>query len=423
MLEIGLGKITLGRDAVLEIVSSVFVSPGVRNLYVGANGSGKTSLFRYIAGQLRPLLDQSSAPCIRVNGKLLQPLTMSVCAFVPQSPNDGLFGLPVCDELETASDSVDNNFLQSLIGLFELSPLLSRFSYELSDGERMRTSIAIALAARRNWLVLDEWATHLDLVWQNKISQYLTQQVKNDGCGTLEFVNSDQPEIQTMRLDLQLHNKNSISKLAERPGPEDMGVAFGRSRSCLNAFEVKHSGWLRRGTFRKRVQPKVFKSGNLIAVVGRNGSGKTTYLRQLSNVRWSIRGNPNVSLVLAEPGLQIMVDDIEKVLSQAQCGAESRRYVLNQIIYTQPSISTGLLNFSRRKLLGAFLALNSKAPLIAIDEFAVGLDETSLDTMRAMIVYCVQSLRKCVIVSAFDTQHLGLLPVDQIIDLDVEGVC
>jgi ABC-type Mn2+/Zn2+ transport system ATPase subunit len=109
------------------------------------------------------------------------------------------------------------------------------------------------------------------------------------------------------------------------------------------------------------------------------------------------------------------------VLARAQCDSEARRCVLNQILHTPPSLSTGLLNFSRRKLLGAFLALNSPAQLVAIDEFAVGLDESSLKTMRAMISYCVHGLGKCVVISAFDTHPLGPLHVDQIIDLEAEG--
>jgi len=125
---------------------------------VGANGAGKTSLLRAIAGAHRP-----SAGRILLNGTDLcassahQRVKLGI-ALVPEGRR--LFaGLTVEENLQVAGASRrrGNWNIDSVLGAFPmLRPLLSRRAGDLSGGEQQATAIGRALMTNPQILLLDE---------------------------------------------------------------------------------------------------------------------------------------------------------------------------------------------------------------------------------------------------------------------------
>ena len=117
-------------------------SPGQVILFTGASGSGKSSLMRTLASQLResPKVAQNSAAVINIDDIELgnQPLIDALPVPVEQAMN-----------------------LLASCGLGE-AQLMLRSPQELSDGQRYRFRLALALSQQTRWIVADEFTATLD---------------------------------------------------------------------------------------------------------------------------------------------------------------------------------------------------------------------------------------------------------------------
>lgn len=148
--------LALSIKAPARVHGEITLPPGMHAV-VGASGSGKTSLFRLIAG-----LDRS--PGIRVdwqdqNLAILPPYLRS-SAFVPQRPSLVSHRTIAQQVLWVAADV--NGMWRQWIEWLELHPLWSRFPGELSGGEQQRAALLRALAADRSMLLLDEALSQID---------------------------------------------------------------------------------------------------------------------------------------------------------------------------------------------------------------------------------------------------------------------
>ncbi len=144
---------------------------------VGANGSGKTSLLKLMAGLLRP-----QKGLVRLHGSdvaTLPPLEMArLVALVPQE-SQVLFPFTV-GELVLMGRFVhqrgwgwesgeDLRIARHAMRIMEVDHLATRTFQALSGGERHRTVIARALAQHTPILLLDEPTAFLDLKHQIEI--------------------------------------------------------------------------------------------------------------------------------------------------------------------------------------------------------------------------------------------------------------
>ncbi len=131
---------------------------------VGANGSGKTTLIKHFNGLHRP--DRGE---VFVLGEDARRASVSELArhvgLVFQNVNNQFFKFQVREEIEVGAQALeryDGAWLEELIELFHLEPLLDRAPYRLSEGEKKRVAFAAALAGSPEILVLDEPTTGQD---------------------------------------------------------------------------------------------------------------------------------------------------------------------------------------------------------------------------------------------------------------------
>ena len=144
------------------------LQPGESHLLLGRNGSGKTSLIRILAGLAAPtagryFLDGEEV-VVTPEGRSLWPHVAALFEEPdPQFLADTVeaevsFGL---ESLGISSDEIRRR-TESALREFDLERFARRAPHTLSAGEKARTLIAAAMAARPRCLLLDQSLSHLD---------------------------------------------------------------------------------------------------------------------------------------------------------------------------------------------------------------------------------------------------------------------
>ncbi|MCS5590626.1 MAG: molybdenum ABC transporter ATP-binding protein, partial [Candidatus Thioglobus sp.] len=142
----------------------------------GPSGSGKTSLLRAIAG-----LERGDGGFLKIGNSIWQdgenfvpPHKRSVgYVFQDASLFDHLNVQGNLDYGINRSSSTEKDFIESIINLLDIKPLLDRATVQLSGGEKQRVAIARALAVKPHILLMDEPLSALDLKRKQEILPYL----------------------------------------------------------------------------------------------------------------------------------------------------------------------------------------------------------------------------------------------------------
>ena len=151
------------------------VHAGERIALVGPNGAGKSTLLRAFA---------AGGPAVHVAGGRL--------VAVPANPDLGLFGATVAEELDHAAAEHGLGDrparVARLAAAFDLTPLLDRAPQSLSRGQRLRVSVAAAVAAEPAVLLLDEPTAGQDLAQVERLMGAVRATL---GAGALVFATHD----------------------------------------------------------------------------------------------------------------------------------------------------------------------------------------------------------------------------------------
>lgn len=150
----------------LEILrhTSIAIERGDKIALIGANGKGKSTLLRIIAGQ-EPIEGE------RTMGYNVIP------AFFAQHQLESLhLENEILEELKQAGSGKTEQELRNVLGCFLFSDedQLKKIKV-LSGGEKSRVALAKTLISEANFLLLDEPTNHLDFISENILIQALQQ--------------------------------------------------------------------------------------------------------------------------------------------------------------------------------------------------------------------------------------------------------
>ncbi len=168
---------------------SMTIDRGEAVALLGPNGAGKTTCFHIITG-----LISSDGGSILLDGQDITNLPMYRRArkgvgYLPQEASifRGLSveqNLRAVIELQNLSHEDQDMMLEDLLAEFSVEHLRRAPSLALSGGERRRVEIARALAARPDFILLDEPLAGVDPIAVNDIRNLIVQ-LKKRGIGVL----------------------------------------------------------------------------------------------------------------------------------------------------------------------------------------------------------------------------------------------
>ncbi len=179
-LEIQNLSVGYGKNPVLENLS-VIISKGEILTLIGANGAGKSTVLKTLAGQLKALSGEillenqklEEIPANQKARKIAIVLTQRIdpelmtCADVVASgryPYTGKFGI--------LSDQ-DHHKIREAMAITHISELYNRDFHEISDGQRQRVMIARAVCQEPELLILDEPTSFLDIRYKLELLELI----------------------------------------------------------------------------------------------------------------------------------------------------------------------------------------------------------------------------------------------------------
>lgn len=172
---IGANRLTLrlGDTVVLDDVSLELV-PGRMTAIIGANGAGKTSLLRSLAGLVCP-----ESGGVSLDGVAIQSLSprerARAIGYLPQDGDPawnitarelvGLGRLPYRNRLSAPSQA-DQASIETALHATDTARFADRMLSTLSGGEKARVKMARVLAGEPRWILADEPLANLDPLHQ-----------------------------------------------------------------------------------------------------------------------------------------------------------------------------------------------------------------------------------------------------------------
>jgi heme exporter protein A len=170
-LTISRGERVLIRDLTFGVASGEVVA------LTGANGAGKTSLLRSLAGFLRP-----DAGTVAYEGVDLSEARRRHLHW--QGPLDGLKSARRAgDELvfQARYAGADADGIAAAVDLLALTPLLDLEVRQLSAGQKRRLALARLIAAPRPLWLLDEPLSPLDARWRAVMGTLIQAHIDKGG--------------------------------------------------------------------------------------------------------------------------------------------------------------------------------------------------------------------------------------------------
>lgn len=465
MLEIKNLSLYYGDKNVLNNVN-LAVAKGECILFTGESGSGKTSIINSINGLA---IHYGGG---RLEGEILldgQDLTMLKLyevslhiASVFQNPKTHFFNVNTTLELlfylENIGLSRDemNKRLSDVLDVFPIKHLLGRSIFELSGGEKQIISIASAYISGCRVITLDEPSSNLDQIHIDILAKMLTKLKSKgitliisehrlyylmnvvdrvfrivDGRVTKEFSKNEFSALKAEQLKEYGLRCTRIPKLVEDLTVPQK-IAHSPSNLLVKSLVCKFKGGSNPGLHLSNLG---FEFGRIYGIIGKNGCGKSTFVRNLiglvRNPHCNVKLNgsdfsrrkrlKSSALVMQDVNHQLFSDAVmeELKLGIKDFDYEEARKILYELGLL-PYVDRHPLSLSggQKQRVAIASTLCKKSTLMFFDEPTSGMDYRNMVKISKIIKATSKSDNIIFIVS-HDVEFLNLT-VDGVIDLTRE---
>ena len=178
---IELKNLHIGYSKTIISIEDMLLKNGELYILMGKNGSGKSTFIKTITGQI-----QAISGAVYLNKKNIVDISVKeipkIIAYVGAKFSDVNY-MTVREYISLGRSPYTNNFgklkekdltiVDHAIEIMEISILSSRFTSELSDGEKQLVAIAKSIAQETDIIVLDEPTAFLDYSNKTKIIEQL----------------------------------------------------------------------------------------------------------------------------------------------------------------------------------------------------------------------------------------------------------
>ena len=297
--------------------TSLNVQPGDAVFISGSSGSGKSTLARSLAGLIPHLYRGQLTGEVWLDGLRTTETPLwqlsERAGLVFQSPAAQMLAVSVEEELIFGlenlglSRSLIRERLEAALSRFGLEELRSRSPHTLSGGEQQKLALAAIMARQPLVLVLDEPLSMLDSSAACELVAHLADLASH---GTTVIACEHRAEYLRAIPNLRTVHINGLQK-NHAPVSGDPGSSPLTARSLAITLRVSGLNVALGGRPILRDLSFGAQGGQVIALVGRNGVGKTTLLRTLAGLQShtgsvSINGErPDLGLVFQNADLQL----------------------------------------------------------------------------------------------------------------------
>ncbi len=436
------------------------VAPGSSHLLLGPNGSGKTTLIRILSGLLAPsagrYLLQGEEIRAGQEGRSLWP----TIAALFEEPDPQFLSDTVSAEVAFGLESLGiparevRERTDSALREFALLPLAARAPQSLSAGEKARTLLAAALAARPACLLLDQSLAHVDPGSRRELEAKVVREAIGSGRAVVRTHQEPDPPFagETLHVieggslrplsqltpravldgarvpyPLALRASALLSVCGRWPGPlaadpEQMERALGAQgpgkevapRSATTparrgpaVLAMNQAAWSPGGAPVVRDLNLEVARGEIVAVIGRSGTGKTTLLKLAAGLLEPTEGTVHrerptvprvrpVALALEYPERQLfgrtVLEDVAALLwvegiPAEERGRSARRAMVEVGLDPDRFAERFPVSLSEGEKRRAALAgvLVEPPQLLLLDEPTAGLDPEGRRTLAAAV--------------------------------------
>lgn len=464
--------------------ANVSVDAGQFVLVCGATGSGKSTLLKALVGLVPHFTGGTASGDRTVDGvdfsRAMPHESAHLIGFVNQQPEGAFVADTVLEELAFALEQLAvsrDEMVRRVDAALEatgLTELRNRKLIELSGGQQQRVAIAAALSAGQKILILDEPTSALDPIAANDLLEFIWNLCRTQGItaiiaehrierliglvDSVIVVNSDgtisqgsptaqlknfkfvPPLIEMAHLlrwpEVLLSIDQAATKFASGNGHAAKRIAhLPLGEEVVLAADVS----VDYGSFRA-VDRLSFsaKEGEIIAVTGENGSGKTSLLWALqgsgskSSGTISIAGQDPaklnatarlsvVAMVPQQAADLLFLSSLGEELTESDEVAEAKASSTSQLFEqfsgrVDPAIHPRDLSSGQQLSLVLAMQLAKNANVVLLDEPTRGLDYATKRQV-AQVLRDLAAKGKCVIFASHDVEFIAQ-SADRVIQLE-----
>jgi energy-coupling factor transport system ATP-binding protein len=455
------------------------IAEGELVLVIGPTGSGKSSLLRLINGLVPHHTGGILAGDVSVNGistQMTKPGGMAhLIGIVGQNPANGFVADTVEEELAFGMEvlnlpnDVMRKRVEEILDLLSLATLRNRSIATLSGGEQQRVAIGAALVTHPKVLVLDEPTSALDPIAAEEVLSILHRLVHDLGltvviaehklerviqfADRIVYINGDgaanvgTPE----EILMQSPIAPPIVHLARALGMTEIGTTVREMRRMTTEIRELQSSSVVEPSVKRTETVITFErltvsydnktalnsvtstifAGEIVAVMGRNGAGKSSLLKAIAGVNRpnagtiSLLGNDpfemhgkrrreRIGFIPQEPSDLLYGQSVKIECEQADRDnelAEGTTHQVLQQLVPGISLSTHPRDLSEGQRLGLALSvvLSSNPAVLVLDEPTRGLDYEAKNELTRMLINFASAFGKAVLLATHDVELVAEL--------------
>lgn len=384
------------------------INKGECILLTGVSGSGKSTLIHLMNGLIPTLYEGQLEGEILFKNKDLKDIESydisKNIGYVSQDPRGYFFTTNTTSELVFSMENygIPLNEMKKkyseLVNLLELEKLVDKNIIYISSGERQKIAIGCSLSLEPEIIILDEPSSNLDFHMTKKLKQ-LIEKLKTKGYTIIiaehrmyyiqnlidrVLVINNGKVIEKTISDLKSNNEVPLRSL-------DIFNLELENISCKNKELLMEINNITYKNILSNITTTVYK-GDVIGLIGKNGVGKTTLLRLLSNImkpdKGKVVGKVIPFLVMQDMDYQFFTESVESEMKfgSADNDLEKINSLLMKLglIEFKDKIPFELSGGQKQRLLIAISAL-ANVNLLMFDEPTSGLDYVNMTKVSGIL--------------------------------------